>query len=204
MKLKLEAVSLMEGIGIIRSGQTLRLVRPPYMLSDAPALAEESLQDALLRHGFNASREQFNNWDDAIAFLNQQAVTVRRSLGKEIPDAIPAKDILDVAPPEVVSRFLDRVEREIIPQCLFDHAEDLLLAVLTNRTCSCQPGVGARAAGLLQRNKEARKKAEVRISELANRDIRFPSLEQRPGDLAWSVRLTELIRERGSILAPAS
>ena len=52
MTLKLEAISPAEGIGIIRSGQTIRLVRPPYVLHDAPVLPEDSVQDAILRHGF--------------------------------------------------------------------------------------------------------------------------------------------------------
>ena len=101
----------------------------------------------------------------------------------------------------MLSSFLDRVEREIIPQRLFDNAEDFLLAFLASRALGHQPELGARAAALLQRNKEARKKSEAGISELANRDIRFPSLEQKQGDFALSVRLTKLIRERGCVFA---
>jgi hypothetical protein len=171
------------------------------VLHGAPVLPEDSVQDAILRHGFSAAQEQFDNWKDAIVFLNQQAVAARRSLGKEIPDAISGKDILNVAPSEVLSSFLDRVEREIIPQRLFDNAEDFLLAFLASRALGHQPELGARAAALLQRNKEARKKSEAGISELANRDIRFPSLEQKQGDFALSVRLTKLIRERGCVFA---
>lgn len=203
MKLKVEALSPAEGIGIIRIGQTLRLIRPPYLSRDAPVLTEESLQDAILRHGFSASEERFENWEDAITFLNQQAVAVRRSLGKEIPDSIPGRDILDVAPPEVLSSFLDRVETEIIPQRLFDRAEDILLALLASSAWTRHPEVSSRAARLLQRNKEARKQSEAGISELANRDVRFPSLEKH-GELEWSARLAELIRGRGCVFAPAS
>ena len=204
MKLKFEALSPAEGIGIIRSGQTLRLVRPPYASHDTPILAEESVQDAILRHDFSASREEFENWEDAIAFLNQQAVAARRSVGKDIPNSIPGRDILDVAPPEVLSTFLDRVERDIIPQRLFDHAEDFLLALLTSSARTCQLDVSARAAGLLQRNKEARKKSEAGISELANGGVRFLSLEKKSAELEWSARLTEIIKRRGCIFAPAS
>jgi hypothetical protein len=204
MKLELEALSQAEGIGIIRSGRTLRLVRPPYTLQDAPILSEDSLQDAILCHGFSASGQQFQSWEDAIAFLNQQAVAARRLLGKEIPETIPGPDILDVAPPEVLSAFLDRVERQIIPQRLFDHAEDFLLALLKSKAPTHQPRLGHKAAELLQLNSEARKKADAGISQLASRDVRFPSLERRRGDFEWSVRLAELIRERGCVFAPAS
>jgi len=172
MILKFEAISPAEGIGIIRSGHALRLVRPPYASHDTPILAEESVQDAILRHGFSACREEFANWEDAIAFLNQQVVVARQSLGKDIPNSIPGRDILDVAPPEVLSIFLDRVETEIIPGRLFDHAEDFLLALLTSSARNCQPEVIARAALLLQRNKEARKKFEAGISKVKKKPVR--------------------------------
>jgi hypothetical protein len=203
MKLKLEAFSPAEGIGIIRTGQTLRLVRPPYVSHDAPVLAEESLQDAILRHGFSASGEQFGSWEEAITFLNRQAVAVRRLLGKEIPESIPGRDIVDVAPPEVLSSFLDRVETEIIPQRLFNYAEDVLLAVLTSGAGIRHPEIGARAASLLQLNKDARCESEAGISELAKRDIRFVSLE-RHGEIEKSARWADLIRERRCVFAPAS
>lgn len=203
MKLKLEALSPAEGIGIVRKGQTLRLIRPPYVSHDAPVLTEESLQNAILRHGFSASQEQFVSWEDVITFLNQQVVAVRRSLGKEIPDSIPGSDILDVAPLEVLSSFLDRVETDLIPQRLFDHAENFLLALLASSAQTRYPGVGSRAAKLLQRNKDARKQVEAWISEQANRDVRFPSLEKH-GELELSARLAELIRTRGCVFVPAS
>jgi hypothetical protein len=180
------------------------LVRPPYASHHTSILAEESVQDAILRHGFSASHAEFDNWEDAIAFLNQQVLAARRSLGKDIPNSIPGKDILDVAPPEVLWAFLDRVEKSLIPQLLFDYAEDFLLALLTSSACSGQPEISARTAGLLQRNKEARKKSEAGISGLANQDIRFLSLEKKRSDFEWSVRLTEIIKERGCIFAPAS
>lgn len=199
MKLKLEALSPMEGIGLIRSGQSLRLVRPPYALSDAPVLAEDCLQDAIVRHGFVAAREEFDNWEQAIGFLNRQASAARRALGQEIPELIDGKAILEVMPPEVLGRFLDRIEGEIIPKQLFDHAEDFLLALLMSNAGARHPDIGARAAELLQRNKAARQKAKDGVSELANRDIRFPSLERKPELLARSLQWGERIRERGSL-----
>src|SRR5262245_29859284 len=98
MKLKLEGFSPAEGIGIVRKGQILRLIRPPYVLQDSPVLSEESLQDAILRHGFSVSQKEFDNWEDAIGFLNEHVTAIRRSLGKEIPDSISGRDIIDVAP----------------------------------------------------------------------------------------------------------
>lgn len=201
MKLKLEAISPAEGIGIVRTGKTLRLLRPPYVWSDTPELAENSLRDAILRHGFSACEKQFDSWKDVIEFLNEQVVIVRRALGKEIPDSVSGRDVIAVAPPEILNSFLDRVEAEIIPQRLFDHAENILLAILITGVGARHPEVGVRAATLLQRNKDARNQSEGAISELATNDIRFVNLEKH-GELERSSRLAELIRLRGSVFAP--
>jgi hypothetical protein len=203
MKLKLEALSPAEGIGILRAGQTLRLVRPPYSLHESPVLAEKSLRDAILMYGYFASQEQFSSWEEVIDFLNRQAVESRRALGKEIPESIAGADILEVAPVEVLSAFLDRVERELIPRRVFDHAENFLLALLASSALTRHPAVGSRAAKLLQHTKEARECAEAAVSKLASRDVRFESLE-RHRMLEVCAELAEIIRARGSVFAPCS
>ena len=141
MMLKLEALSPAEGIGIVRFGEGLRLVRPPYTHADSPLLREESLLDAILRYGYFASHEEFSNWAALVDFLNQKAVESRRALGKEIPDSIAAREILEMAPVDVLNRFLNRVENELIPHRSFDHAEAFLLALLTSGVMSRSPAL---------------------------------------------------------------
>jgi hypothetical protein len=200
MSMKLEAVSPAEGIGIVRTGQTLRLIRPPYSFADAPIVTEESLQDAIIHHGFSACAAEFAGWEEAIAYLNQQATAARRSLGKDIPDSIPGGAILDVAPPEVLARFLDRVEKEIIPQRLFEHADNFLLALLGSDAASRHAEIRTRAVRLLRHSRNARRRSEEGQNGLASRDIRFVGLEKR-GELEWSTRLAETIRERRCVFA---
>jgi hypothetical protein len=203
MTLILEAISPEEGIGIVRVGEALRLIRPPYAWRDSPELPEESLQGAILRHGFSASDKQFADWDGAIAFLNEQAVAARQSLGIEIPKEIRGRDILEGAPPDILTGFLDRVENQLIPHRLFEHAESLLLALLTSSVLTRHPDLGARAARLLQLNKSTRDRIQARDAEFASRDVRFASLENR-GEANRATRLAEMIRARGSVFAPAS
>ena len=203
MNLVLEALSATDGTGIIRDGQILRLLRPPYRLHDSPVLPQGSIRDAILRHGFSAAREQFAAWEEAIDFLNRQATESRRVLGKEIPDFIAGVDIVDVAPEEVLAAFLQRVETELIPRKMFDHAENFLIALIASNVLTRFPALGSKAAKLLQRNKEARALANADVCELARRDLRFASLE-RHGGFAKSVQLAEDIQRRHSIFAAAS
>jgi hypothetical protein len=200
MKIKLEALSEAEGTGIARVDGTLRLVRPPYSSSNAPVLPEESVQDAIMRHGFSASKEEFPSWEDAIDYLNRQVVTVRQSLGKGAPATTPAGAILDVAPPEILAKFLDRVETEMIPRRMFDRADDFLLALLESSAPARFPESRGRALALLQRNRAARRQSEEAQAQIARRDIRFASLERR-GELEWSTRVARSIIERGCVFA---
>jgi hypothetical protein len=200
MNLVLEALSAMDGTGIIRNGQTLRLLRPPYTLRDSPVLPESSIRDAILRHGFAAAKEHFGGWEEAVDFLNRQAAESRRSLGKEIPEFIAGGDIVDVAPEEVLTAFLERVETELIPGKMFDHAENFLVALLSTGVLTRYPALGCRAARLLQRNKDARQLAGAATSELMGRDLRFVSLEKH-GELERSAKLAESIRQRHCVFA---
>ena len=102
MSLRLEALSATDGTGIIRSEHTLRLLRPPDILQDSPVLREESIEDAILRYGFSASREQFVTWEEAIDYLNRQAVVSLLGTGQTNPQSIASADI--ITPPGNVYR----------------------------------------------------------------------------------------------------
>jgi hypothetical protein len=201
MSLRLEALSAADGAGIVRNRETLRLLRPPYTIHNSPVLPEESIQDAILRHGFTASHEEFETWEAAINFLNQQVVEARRALRMEIPESIPGGDIVEVAPEEVISSFLARVETELIPQGKYDHAENLLFALLASNTLARYPTLGAKATKLFRQNRAARDQAETGISELTSLDLRFRSLE-RHGQLDRSKKRSEDIKRWGCIFAP--
>jgi len=200
MKLKLEAVSAPYGTGIVRTDRTLRLLRPPYTLQDCPILPEESVEDAILRLGFSAAEKEFTTWEEAIDFLNQQAVEWHRVLGKDIPESIPNSDIIDVAPEEILTAFLERVETDLIPRQVFDHAENVLFALLTSSAPRRYPALGGRAMELWRRNKAARRAAESAMSEVARHDLRFESLEKH-GQAGRSAKLADDIKRRHCVFA---
>jgi hypothetical protein len=166
-------------------------------------LTEESLHEAVLKYGYFASEQEFSGWQDLIDFLNRQAVDFRRAMGREIPESIAGEDILSAAPSQVLISFLDRVERELIPHRLFDHAENFLMALLASGIPKRYPELCSRAARLLQRNKDARARAEIGIGGLKVRDARFVSLE-RHNELEKSALLAQTIRGRGCVFAPCS
>lgn len=202
MNLELEAISSAEGIGIFRDGSLLRLVRPPYQLKDCPVLPEDALQDAILRHGFFAAQETFSSWSEAIEYLNQQVIKTREAMGRQIPEQIPGDDILIVAPNEVIHTFLDRVEQELIPNKLFEHAENFLLALMRSGRLDDQPEMLKRAVNLLSVNKAACAHSKAKKDQMAAHDVRFRSLEQH-NQTQFSITVAQRIREQHSIFVPA-
>jgi len=200
--LKLEAIYPAEGTAIVRADGKLRLLRPPFLLSECPVLPEDAVGDAILHHGFFAAHEGFADWEEAIAYLNQQAIEFRRGAGRPAPAEVPAGELLELAPIEVLERFLDRTEKELIPQGHFDHAQDLLLALLTGNATTQHAELKNRAAALLDRSIEAEKRARAGVSDLASRDQRFPTLEKL-GQLESTARLAEQVRMRGCVLMVA-
>jgi hypothetical protein len=201
MKLKLEAISPAEGTGIVRVGQMLRLLRPPYQQHGCPVLPEDALRDAILTHGFSPAEMEFEGWGEVISYLDRGAIESRRAAARAVPDSFEASELLELAPIEVLEGFLERTEKTLIPQRLFEHAENFLLKLLASKAPDRHPGIRSRAAKLLQRNKEARERTLTAIYGLAARDARFSSLEKH-GQLDSTRRLADQVRERQSVLTP--
>lgn len=200
MTVRLEALSEIDGTGIVRSGEVLRLLRPPYTLQDSPVLSEESLHEAISRFGFSPSGEQFPSWEQAIEFLNLKTAESRRALGVELPESIDGASVIESASEDILENFLLRVDRDLIPQRLFDHAENFLLAFLASSALTSYPALAKKAVELLQRSRAQRQQTETASSELACRDQRFPGLEKH-GQLKKSAHMAEIIEKRHSVFA---
>jgi response regulator RpfG family c-di-GMP phosphodiesterase len=136
-------------------------VKPPYSLKEFPLVAEDSIRDAILKHGYSSSNEEFQSWDQLKEFLNRHVVEARRDLGQQIPDSIDDAEIVEVAPSDVLERFLDRVETELIPRRAFDQVENFLLVLLSSPAVTSNAKRSQRAAKLLQQNRVARKEASA-------------------------------------------
>jgi hypothetical protein len=150
-----------------------------------------------------ALQQEFETWESAIDFLNEKAAEARHSAGMQIPETISGVEVIEVAPEGVVRTFLERVETELIPKGLFDHAENLLLTFLKSKAATQYPGLPSMAAELLQRCKDAQTLAETRAARLTTSDVRFPSL-RRHGEIERSSRLAEEIRRRRCVFIPCS
>lgn len=203
MNLTLEAIFPAEGLGIVRRDQKLRLVRPPYVMSESSEIPEKALEDAIIKYGFFSSGEQFANWTATIDFLRQQLVDTRHAAGLNIPESMTATDLVEYAPIEVLVDFLNRIEVEIIPQRLFDLADDILVAILANEAIVQDLSVTRRVTKLLQECKRLRRQVDLALTDLSDCDLRFHSLVSH-GELQRGNRLAEQVRSRGCVFSLAA
>lgn len=198
--MRLEAFFPPEGAAIVRVENRLRLIVPPYSLHDSALLREDSLADAILKHGFSASCLDFATWEELIDFLNQELIAAREKLGQAIPESIDAREVIEIAPATVLDSFLDQVEHNLLPASSFEQAEDFLMALLSSDVVLKEPLIAQRGARLLQQTKQRKEHAEEMVAGLAAEDVRFVSLE-RHNKLEESSKVARIIKERRCMFA---
>jgi hypothetical protein len=204
--LELLAMALEDGWAYVRSDDEIRLVRPPYTRRSSWIVSREAVNDALSRQGFvrpPAERREFAGWRELIAFLEEQIVAARRIAGAAALEDGIGEQLLDFAPPEVLRRFVERVRVELIPGCKWEHAENVLLKMLSLRSFREAPGLSEEAVGLLQQVVAGRARQEQSRRALVpqNGDLTaFPQTMQRYGPLAVQ-QLADAIVDRGHVFA---
>ena len=169
--LELLAIAEEEGWAYVRQQGHIYLVRPPYVKSALRLVDEDVVEKAVGIHGFTALRRPFGDWRELISFLNQQIVDTRKARGKELAESGLGGRLLKFAPPEVLSRFLDRIKKELLPNKEWEHAEKLLLAMLVLPTVCSDQKLLKRVADLLRKTSKARERTEEAKRSLAARDL---------------------------------
>ena len=207
--IELLAIAREDGWAYIRREDgTLSLVRPPYTNLSTLQAEEGAVEKALAVHGFSAasSQKEFTSLGELVSFLNREILESREAKGKPLPDAGLGKEMLELAPTEVVAGFLDRIERELLPQRRWDAAQDLLIAILHLPRLRTDPEIGARATDLLGRTtaleREAKEAKLVLAAAPVDLEAEFP-LASRQHGAEKVAREARRISERHQILDPA-
>jgi len=199
--LELLAISREDGWAFVRTDGNVHLIRPPYSGANRQTVPEDEVGAAVNKHGFSAASESFDTWKDLIGFLEEQVAESRAASGQDMSDAELGKTLLRDAPAEILYQFLERAEREWLPQGKWSALENMLLDILTSPQAKEDGKLLDRAQALLRMSK-ARKEQVVdgRRREFGVEAIReaFPRLKDQAEDVyALSIE----IAERGCVLA---
>lgn len=184
--LELLAVAPKDGWAFVRVKEETCLVRPPYAKSNVLSVDDATVETALSKHGFVSpvGDRTFVDWATLVARLNQQVLESRAAAGRPLPELGAGEELLKVAPPEVLSGFLDRVENELLPDHQLDHAANVLTAMLKVPACRKNAKLCERISVLLGKVQESRAATETFRREVAspsNFDSVFPTIAHRWG-----------------------
>jgi hypothetical protein len=128
--IKVVALATEDGWAIIRENQGLFLLRPPYTVSSKIQCTGKELEEAVVKHGFHSVDYSFSNYSQLIQFIKNEYIKANKKSGKAVPTLEELKELLDYASEDVLIKFLDRAETELIPRGKIEAAESLALDLM--------------------------------------------------------------------------
>lgn len=123
--IKLVALAAHDGWGIIQEDEDLFLLRPPYTVSGKIQCTEKELEEAVVKHGFRSVDCTFSNYAELIQFIKNEYIKANKKSSKAVPTLEELKDLLEYASEDVLIKFLDRAETDLIPGGKIEAAESL-------------------------------------------------------------------------------
>ncbi len=130
MTIRLVAVMELDGSAFVESEGHLYFVQPPYKSKQRIRATQTDVERAVLHLGFRVADEQFQSWASLIKHLNTLTHDARLKSGQDLHEMDLAVRVMDSAPPEVITKFLDRIEQELLPNMDLESAQNILIAML--------------------------------------------------------------------------
>lgn len=193
---ELLALAPEDGWACVRSGDHVRLLRPPYTPASCSTISEASVEIAVSRHGFVVPPEGERIFPDlaaVVGFLNAEVGRVRAARGAPLSQDA-GEGLLEFAPVATLREFLQRTSDELIPQARWDHAQKLLLRMLALPTVCDHPELRAETVGLLKRVIEGQSRQADGRRDLATEDLpqTFPNAVKHYG-VVWIIQTSKTI-----------
>jgi len=190
------AIDRNDGWVFVRDGETIRLLRPPYRLSEGRVASEAILARAVEHHGYFACDERRATWHEVVASVRGIVAEQRASEGRPMPDEGVGRAMLRVATASMVERILDRVAEELLAKDDLEAAQNVLCALqVESPHLKESSALNRRTAELLER---VGKRREERAQRILDSNGRFPFLA-KTGKLLNAEQHAHLVARRGSM-----
>lgn len=161
MKIELVAISELDGSAFCRVEKQIYSLEPPYNSQNRVKVDENGLGKAILHYGFSSTHKEFSDWESLIDYLNSAVKETRKAKSLHISNIDLNKDIIDLAPVEILERYLTRIEQKLIPNRQFDHAENILLTMINSGNVRKHNDILKKAVALLGKVIEKRKPMKI-------------------------------------------
>lgn len=165
MALELVAIASEDGWAFVKQDDAFLLVRPPYEQSNLSPASERMVEKAINHHGFVAECRHFDSWKELLNFLETRLIEARKALGYPSLGARASEELLRRAPREIVERYLNRIEVELLPRREWTLAFDLLTVLIDASSVAQDPRLTARVHALLRQCRDT--KATLESDRLA-------------------------------------
>lgn len=159
-----------DGWAFVQHGDAVMVIRPPYADWSRTFVQPNTVETAILQHGFLFENRSFPDLSSLIDFLKEQINISRSARGEEVPDAAAIRELFHFAPRYILTEYLDRIETEVIPNREWSAAESILVELLGVEIIKKDEGLYERTRNLLIRCQEARAAEEARRRELVGRE----------------------------------
>jgi hypothetical protein len=187
--IELLALAPEDGWAFVRSDGRIRLLRPPFGKRVHPEVAESEVARAVAVEGFEAADSRFEDWPSIFAYLEERFLASRpEPRGEVTPEVV--ERILSHAPPEALEGYLDRVDRELLPDGQWAPASTLLICFLAVDSPDVAP-FRMRAWQLLKRCQAAQLEAGQRLRDLDERvwaEVAPEAVERYGASALWDHR----------------
>ena len=200
---QLLAVAPEDGWAFVQRGGELLLVKPPYSQWTLARAEEEDLERSLGLHGFRAENLSFDDWGSLIAHLRQEIVTAHNAQGQAEPSSEDIRELIHFAPPYILSDYLDRIERELIPNREWDPALDLLTFLLGVEGIKTDAALYKRTVSLLESCQSAMRSSRS-LRALTNPNLELETRFRRASEQYGAEAIAECARfvsQRGQVFA---
>ncbi len=182
--LSLAVISRADGCAVVRDGNRLLLVHPPYTRTGQRPVDEGFVETAVSRLAFERPQQpvDFSGWQPLVAHLNGEVEKARSELGQSMDDAGLSERLLALAPLPVLRGFVERARNEMLPDPLaWAGAERLLLTLLRLPQVSGLPELHGAALDLLGDLTDAKGERERALAQAAVNIERFPRIAHQWG-----------------------
>lgn len=179
MTIKMVALAPFDGWAFIIKEKEFFLLRPPYHTRDLVKSSESDLAVAVNRYHFRECNTSFKNIPEAVQFLKETYAQEMKKMGFELPEPEELKALLEFASEEILTGYLDKMEREFIPNRCLDAAESLALELLRLERIKQDAALFNRTVEIIGKCREERNK----IIELTEKPItlsgKYPNAKKK-------------------------
>ena len=130
MKIKIIAISPNDGWAFITIKDKIFLLRPPYITSNQIGVSEKDVENAIYIHGFENCNITHDNIKSVIRFLKEQYIESKKKQNISLPTSEQLRELLKYATDDILFKYLERIERELILQGKFYEAKSIALELM--------------------------------------------------------------------------